>query len=65
MALKVEAKILKILGTSLRNVIAPFLSTVDTREGSEGLAYSWNKETLDQEYYLPQQHTGCRIIASH
>lgn len=65
MALKVEAKILRILGTSLGTVIAPFLSTVDTREGSGGVADSWNKETLDQEYYLPQQHTGYRIIASH
>lgn len=65
MALKVEAKALRILGASLRTVIVPFVSTVDNREGSGGLADSWNKETLDQEYYLPQQHKGCRIIASH
>lgn len=65
MALKVEAKALRILGASLGTVIVPFVSTVDNREGSGGLADSWNKETLDQEYYLPQQHKGCRIIASH
>lgn len=56
---------LRILGASLGTVIVPFLSTVDTREGSGGLADSWNKETLDKEYYFPQKHKGCRIIVSH
>lgn len=65
MTLKVEAKVLRILDASLGTVIVPFLSTVDTREGSGGLADSWNKETLDKEYYFPQKHKGCRIIVSH